>query len=316
MAGAYRAFQFLVGTPQQILNTDSSTSVIDGSSLVMKLLSATYDIKTCVGNDILKVTSSSSAGPGKPEFYDFAGFVTMSQISSIFPPGSERDPGLKSYIDQFNQALYSNEKSLSDIAIEYAKCTNPYFYFPFGLIPIAPPGYSISMNHMNAIVIGKRDNTIYRVEPQYESVTSIPVLDNIIKKAVLDIGKRITGKDLTFVEINETCPQSKTADANCIFWSLLICKEILENPDKSPNEIINLNLNKSKAELAELIKTFKILLVKDIIPKGLSMTRIRWPNFEDYGDQYPDSQLMRELGGKRRKTRKTKKKAKKSKRLF
>lgn len=190
-------------------------------------------------------------------------------------------------------------------------CRNDYTYIPltiFPLIDVNTPTDGI-MSHANGIIIRRSKGTVMRIEPQHSSELD-PVLEKSINDGIIKFVNEIGLINPTFVELNEICPQAITKDTNCIFWTMLMFKEILQNIfKKDPNQVIA-ELS-SRPDLPQLIETFKKELVTTIIPSQLNKLGVkRWPDFETQILGHPVIGPAPVLGGKngkhKSKSRKTK----------
>jgi hypothetical protein len=198
-------------------------------------------------------------------------------------------------IKSWGYDYHFNKKSIQDIAYGYKICESNFFTIPLTLFTrksgwASELGYRDESTHRNVLLINKAKGTVIRLEPQYEqayfngmsgfrSIADKAFSNQKIIEGITHLVNEIGLKEPTFIDLDITCPQYHAQDTNCVFWSLLMLKSILENPYKDPNELIE-TLTKSRT-IYDDIEDFKLQLVTEIIPKALDAMGQEWPEFQE-----------------------------------
>lgn len=210
----------------------------------------------------------------------------------------------------YNTGLYIRARwgddNVSDSRSLFQECPgDQYFYVPFEVVPVEE---KYSGSHANGLILSKAKGTVMRIEPAYKLDTT-RALDQKINEGMIKFANEIGLKDPTWVEFEATCPQAITVDDNCIFWTLLLFKTVLENLNKDPNVVVKELSTKPKEELSALIEGFKTELRTKIIPEGLKLLNLTWPDFEkmktggNLGNRKSKIKTKRKIASRLRKTK-------------
>jgi len=153
-----------------------------------------------------------------------------------------------------------------------------FFYIPLSLKYVPNPR---SSGHANGIIVSKSKGTYFLIEPQYSkeqpSRSDTPKIYTAIESIMTEIG----ATDFKRIELNTTCPQSLTADENCLFWTVFLTREIIRNMYKTedPNTTIAEVTKRGKDQLNKEIEAFKQQVWKAAMD-SLAKSNMRWVEYE------------------------------------
>ena len=324
----------LISNKTRISDSSGNTVEADGAAVANTLLHAYIEkyAKGCVSPRTVHMTGLAPIGG--QAYITYAGIYKLKDFedtytSSLIPLAERAGKSIDEYttdqmakgtpIGELSTAILLSRKlfvsklldddDISAIRTVFRNCPgDQYFYIPMTIHPIEKV-YSFS--HANGILLNKAKGTVMRIEPEY-SVGESAAVDLKIKEGILRLCNEIGLKDPTWVEFQTTCPQAIAKDKNCLFWSMFLFKTVVENLYKDPNVVIQEVSSKSKEEVSTIIESFKKELVTKIIPQGLRLLKIRWPDFETQILGHPvigqAPQLLGGKNGKRRTNRKTRRK--------
>jgi len=238
----------------------------------------------------------------------------------------EKSEILEKFQESVDPFLQKNNEIIKYVIQKFKICTKPFFFLPIGHVSFicekikGKLEYSI-MLHANGLLLGK-DGRVIRIEPHNNFLDAD--YDIQFDKKLIEYVTLIGVPSPRLVPIRYTCPQTiintsipkdGASDINCLFWTFFLYTKITElDFDKDPNEAIEKYSRMPREKLQNIIENFKVKLVSEIIPKGLSILGWRWPRFESF--KYYSLKYVHKTYGSSLKTRKTKHKtSRKSKKL-
>ena len=211
----------------------------------------------------------------------------------------------------------------------YQNCESRRFlYVPLTILSTGfIPGI---FNHANGIIIDRLTNTVTRIEPENSPDNKVGVkIEERVNEGIKKFAEYLGMKNPTITPLDYICPQKIAQDKNCIFWTMFITREILNNIvnpkdgqlPKTPKETMDTFLQgKTKDDLERTIAIFKQELVKEIIPRGFSnqgeksnCKATSWPDWEELMDKLTKRGGLRNGFKSSIKTRRKRKHGRKSK---
>lgn len=311
------ALTVLYSGMSSVVKTDGTTVQMPGMTIMSKCVEqyARSLATGCVTDPIGMVYGTYYHKPGDPNLSVDNTFTGGYSIQSLKEKDKANVLRGTNYLQVFPDAVI---KPLIDKIKTFFKsgCRNDYMYIPLSLVPLILYGVTREeaanlSGHANGILIRRSKGTVMRIEPANLDEAN-QVADRMVDEGIIKFVNEIGLANPTLVEINEVCPQSLTKDKNCVFWTMFIFKEILQNIfKKDPNQVIA-ELS-ARPELPTIIENFKKELATKIIPSQLSNIGIkRWPEFDTMIKGFPLVRAPPTIGGKNGKLkhrfRKTKRK--------
>ena len=295
--------RLLYSNKTSVIDPSGNTQEIDGSSLITWCLHSylqrfSKKLSGCVSTAQVNMTGVLMAN-GKA-YFNWAGIYKVAELNDKFI-SEEKTGSLPADITDtitgsINRLVKRwDDTSISKVQSAFRECPgDQYFYIPL-IIDKLEKTYSFS--HANGILLNKAKGTVMRIEPQFE-LNAQTKLDEKIKEGILRLCNEIGLKDPTWVEFETTCPQTITKDRNCAFWSMFLFKTVLENLYKDPNVVVRELTSKPKEQISASIESFKQDLITKIIPEGLKLMSLKWPDFESQIQLKPVIGKAPVLGGK------------------